>query len=69
MLCIQIEEERDMDEDERKAAEEDEKESEDAVKAARDSMEESCKKDLDFDAFMHIENDRIYHDFMKKGRE
>ena len=27
------------------------------------------QKDLDFDAFMHIENDRIYHDFMKKGRE
>lgn len=37
MLCIQIAEERDMDEDERKAAEEDEKEAEDAVKAARDS--------------------------------
>lgn len=25
------------------------------------------QKDLDFDAFMHIENDTIYHDFMKKG--
>lgn len=25
------------------------------------------QKDLDFDAFMHIENDRIYRDFMKKG--
>lgn len=37
VLCIQIAEERDMDEDERKAAEEDEKEAEDAVKAARDS--------------------------------
>ena len=37
VLCIQIAEERDMDEEERKAAEEDEKEAEDAVKAARDS--------------------------------
>lgn len=36
VLCIQIAEERDMDEDERKAAEEDEKEAEDAVKAERD---------------------------------
>jgi len=27
------------------------------------------QKDLDFDAFMHIENNQIYRDFMKKGRE
>ena len=32
-------------------------------------MKVKIEKDLDFDAFMHIENNQIYRDFMKKGRE